>query len=306
MWLKKPNPEIPPLFHHMNERLGNIRAETPDLFPDFSSAKELLAVSDYSNDDGKGSHQVITFFISDFGNAQKFFEAREEFRRNKIDFVRDFQFKKLRTNKDRERLRLLDQFLQTFDSINGIIFTVLVHKDIQYLFGEPCDGLLQKEELGTWRPHIAEKLLRILHFQALFTFGLSSPGQKYLWMTDHDAITDQIDKLGEIAQRIFTQYAHHSFDPFAYAEPLGDLNTPFKDYLSIPDLVGGATLELMYNQHTNYSREIELNTMVQLKTYKILRWMYSTSKNIKHLGCRLYGNAEETNVSFFQLNQRYR
>lgn len=303
MWLKKQNPEIPPIFQHMNERLGIIRTNTPDLFPDLSSAKELFAVSDYSNDDGKDTYQVITFFISDFGNAQKFFDAREEFRHSKIDFVRDFQFKKLRTNKDRERLRLLDQFLETFDSIHGIIVTVLVHKDIEFLFGEPCDSLLESEGLGSWKPHIAEKLLRILHFQALFTFGLSQPNQKYLWMTDRDAITKQMDNLGEIAQRVFNQYAHHSFNPFAYAEPLGDLRSPFKDYLSIPDLVGGAILELMRDQHGVYSRENELNTMVQLKTYKILRWIYPKNKNIKHLGCRLYGAPEAPFISFFQLDK---
>lgn len=301
MCLPKNITEAPSILLHLNERLGHIRDTSPELFPDFSSATELLAVSDYSNDDEKGTYQVITFFISDFSNAQASISMRNDFRRNTIGFEREFQYKKLNQNQDRERLRLLDEFLATFNSINGVIFSVLVHKNIRYLFGRPTHTILNDEGLGKWKPHISEKLLRVLHIQALFIFGLSKPNQTYLWMTDRDAITTQLDTLGKLTQRIFSIYAPFPFSRITYAEPLGTLHDPFKDFLAIPDLVGGAVLELLRNQNDKYSLDIEHQTLVKLKTYKILNWIHSPSKNVKHFGCRIYGDPKAPMVSFFNL-----
>lgn len=300
MWLNIIHPDAPSIIHHLNERLGIIRANSPERFPNLRPAETIFSVSDYSNDDSKDSHQVITFFICDWTGSIYSNILRSNFRQQTVGYEREFQFKKL--NKDRERLRLLEQYLETFDSVNGVVFSVLIHKSIRYLFGKPVHQVLKTEGLGNWKPHIAEKLLRIIHLQALFVYGLSRQGQKYLWMTDRDAITTNLKALGDITQRVFNIYAHHGFSPLGYAEPLGTLRDPFRDYLAIPDLVGGATLELMRNQNLDYDRDIEDKTMVQQKTFKILKWLISKSKKVKHIGCRIYGDAAVPSVSFFDLH----
>ena len=299
-WLESINPDAPVIIRHLSDQLGLLRQRNPSIFPDLRSAETILAISDYSNDDAKDTYQGITFLIVDWLASGYSNILRSNFRSEVLDLKREFQFKKL--NKDTERLRLLSDYLDTFNSLKGIVFTFLVHKNIRYLFAKSPHQVLKKAGLGNWKPHIAEKVLRILHFQALLVYGLSRPGQKYLWMTDRDAITNNIELLGELLQRVFNIYAGHGFSPFGYAEPLGDLSNPYRDYLSVPDLVGGAMLELIRNQHGDYDPDLEGQTLVQEKSAKILKWIATRNSSLKWVGCRIYGTDEEHMVSLFSLS----
>ncbi len=53
--------------------------------------------------------------------------------------------------------------------------------------------MLEAEEIGHWKPEIAEKALRVTHFVSFLTALLAHDGQKIFWMTDNDAMA-QIPK----------------------------------------------------------------------------------------------------------------
>ena len=127
----------PGVISHLNERFGVLLQNKKLEMPDFSAADSILSVSDYAGQDLKkigakyAKYQVLSFIILDWNNAGIWDLTRLAFRIKKLDFERNMEYKKL--NKDKVRFRLLDEFLNIFDSINGIVLTYLIHNDIKYL-----------------------------------------------------------------------------------------------------------------------------------------------------------------------------
>jgi hypothetical protein len=200
------------------------------------------------------------------------------------------QFKKL--NKDKVRMAVLPDFLQAANDINGIAVTFLIHRSIGTLFdfeaGENAATVLASEGYGEWKPDVAEKLLRIVHFQGLFSAALTNPDHRYLWITDRDAITETPDKLarlGEIAGNVINHYCPWKFRAFGYGTEMTDEKThPVNDLLSIPDLIAGAALEYSDSEE-NYGRGAE---QVQPKSDIILRWAADNSTPLRRLFIKIY------------------
>jgi hypothetical protein len=256
--------ECPPIIQRINERLGVIKEKDGSAFPDFSKAETVLSVSDYAGENNAGLWDLV----------------RKAVRYQKLDFTRNMEFKKL--NKDRERRRILKDFLNTFDFINGLSLTYLIHRNIRYLFTQRSPHTVLKHEgLGDWKPHIAEKILRVIHLQALLVCGLTNEKHKFLWLTDTDAITKDIKSLGRIFHRIFNFYSTHSFKVFGYAVPFENPDKTLDDLLAVPDLVAGALLE--YFNQLEESQKENCNFLVQSKSNDILLWLAKENTALKKL-----------------------
>ncbi len=288
-----PNPR-PGIVDHINERLGTLLETGVLELPDFSQAQSVLSVSDYAGEDAKktgrksNTYQVLSFVILDWNNAQMWALARLALRINQLGFVRSMGFKKL--NKDRERLRLLKQFLENFDQLEGLVITYLIHNDIRYLFSDrSMHKYLADEGCGKWKPHVAEKILRVCHLQAPFVFKLTSSNNKFFWLTDRDSITEDMNGLGRILQSVFNIYATHGFTDFAYAQPFIDPTMALDDLLSIPDLVGGAILEYVLRSDMA-ERGLEDGLEIQDKTNLILEWFSNRNSRLKKVTCKIYRN----------------
>ena len=146
---------------------------------------------------------------------------------------------------------------------------------------------LEKNGYGDWKPHIAEKILRVCHLQAFVIDKLTSDGHKFLWLTDRDAITKDIDSLGKIFQDVFSIYATHGFRLFSYAKPFDDSKKRIDDLLSIPDLVAGAVLEY-FHEYDLSEKGIKDKFEVQDKTNKILLWLSNKKSMLKKITCKIY------------------
>lgn len=275
-----------PFIKHLNECFGRVKNLTPSSFPDLSNGESIFSVSDYAGENKDGYYQALSYAIVDWNNAELWDASRLALRYSKLDFVRDFEYKKL--NKDRERKRLLQEFLDATQKLNGLSLTYLIDKNIRYLFSDKSPHtLLENEGLGKWKPHIAEKLLRIVHLQAPVIYYLTNDNHKFLWLTDRDAITEDMESLGKLFYRIFNFYSTHEFKVLAYAQPFSDPSKSINDLLSIPDLIAGSILEY-FNQEKSVEADGKDDELtVQEKTNQILKWLADESSNLRKLVCVL-------------------
>ncbi len=158
----------------------------------------------------------------------------------------------------------------------------------RYLFTEKSPHrFLEENGYGTWKPHIAEKILRVCHLQAPIVDKLTSSKHKFLWLTDRDSITEDIDSLGKIFQNVFNTYATHGFSIFSYAKPFQDSEMRIDDLLSIPDLVAGSVLEY-FHECESADKGIKDNFEIQDKSNRILVWLSNKESKLKKLTCRIY------------------
>lgn len=304
MWVSETNHNMPDVIDHLNERLGVSKEKHPDFFLDMSTSKEIYCFSDYTGDDFRQPYHIINYYIVDWQSTKESYNYRYAFRKKKFGFEREFQFKKL--NKDKERLRLLSDFLNTFESVYGVAFTILVDRDFKYLFtGCSPHKLLFDSGMGDYKPHIAEKILRVLHFQALLIHGLNPNPQSVLWMTDRDAICKNFLKLGELYQSIFDIYTESECKSLYYKQPLGTLKEPYLDFMAIPDLIGGAAMELLRGQSGAFDETKFQKTRVSEKSRKIIQWYAKNSLNFKKVYIRIYPTNGMRGISIFRTQPEF-
>lgn len=294
--------DCPPIIRQLNEILGQMREKDPSQFPDFSKADTVISLSDYAGDDQAGNYDCLSFFLVDFNNAGVWEIFRREFRKNEKYFIGEMQFKKI--NQDKVRQRILSQYLNLFDRINGLSLTFLIHRNVKKLIAESPHVVLEKEGLGKWKPHIAEKLLRAIHFQMPLVYGLTSQKNMFSWLTDRDAITKDQQKLLEIFQRISSIYQTHTFRKFSLAVKFEEksLGLVIEDLMSIPDLVGGAVLEF-HNQIIKEAGIVD-NVKVQSKSSEILKWLANKKTNLKKHVCIIELKDKLWNMRFLNYNPK--
>jgi hypothetical protein len=300
MGLIKLPENTPPFIAHINNRLDILNKKNPFLFPDFSNAGSVFSVSDYSGENKEGYYQALSFLIVDWNNAGLWEAARRALRSFKLDYERNFEYKKL--NKDKERRRLLNEFLHITETLEGLTLTYLIDKKIRYLFTERSPHtILFNSGFGDWKPHIAEKILRIIHLQAPIIYFLTNENHKFLWLTDRDAITKDVKALGNIFQSIFNLYATHKFQSFGYAQPFKDKNKSIDDLLSVPDLVAASILEF-HNRQKDMAFEEKENFEIQEKANEILIWLSEKNTPLKKLVCIIDKQDEALSISFREFN----
>jgi hypothetical protein len=138
-------------------------------------------------------------------------------------------------------------FLRLADTICGILIVVAMSRGKESAF-ESDYPTSRSELLRLWKPHIQEKLLRVLHISGLFCGALSIPDQDVLWIIDQDAIAanvTQLTELTEIFSRISSHYLGHDLGRLKCGATLSDNGTlQLEDLVSIPDLAAGAVAEL--------------------------------------------------------------
>lgn len=298
--------ETPSIIRHLNDRLGVLRDRDARLLPDLGGADTVLCASDYAGEHADPQFQVLSYLFADYNNAALWDAARVALRDGRWKDPSTMQFKKL--NKDKVRMAVLPEFLDAANRINGLAVTLLIHRSIKSMFGFP-DGenaatALAKEGYGDWKPEVAEKLLRIVNFQGLFSAALTKPEHRYLWITDRDAITETPDKLarlGRIFGRVIDHYCPWKFREFGYGTKLLDDKThPVNDLLSIPDLIAGAALEF------NDSREA-LGTgaeQIQEKSDIILRWAADDASPLRRLFIKISPHDGGWGVSVFNFERK--
>jgi hypothetical protein len=124
---------------------------------------------------------------------------------------------------------------------------------------QALDGL----GLGGRKPHIVEKLLRIVHMSAFLTALLAHDGQKIFWMSDHDSICanpEQHHSMMRVFQRVLPIYTRPGvkFPLLGGALPFEPRSLEMNDLLSIADVYAGAIAQYLTRYETMKKEEIVL------------------------------------------------
>ena len=270
--------EFPPFIFNIDKFLRDKCNEGKLILPELRKEGNMSIgiYSDYGGEHQKNHYNTYTFLVCGFNHSYGLKSAMKDIRKKfklgdtEISF-KNFQFGPIQ--------RALESYLNTVNfMVVGLLYTVVVSKDIESLFGVDktnkflLSEILENANLGKWKPKVAEKLLRIVHTIAYLTALLSKEGQRIFWMTDHDAIasnTVQHDFTIKIFQNILPLYTKNKYDLIKGAVPFVEKSIEYLDFLSLADITAGS-IERYFSVKKS---RMEKLVMVKTGAEKVLKWL---------------------------------
>ncbi|MFY9561712.1 MAG: hypothetical protein WAQ52_15875 [Terriglobales bacterium] len=258
-----------------------------DKLPDFSEDERVFVMSDYGGEHKTAAFNTYAFLIASVDKLAVFkreTHALREAHGLNAPF-NEFAYKKLGYGPIG---RALTEYLRISDKyIHGVLVTISVEKCIPSLFGpqkrtaqQGIVDLLSANDLGNWGPHEAEKLLRVCHAIAMFLALLTHSGQKFLWMSDRDAITEDGGvRTFENTQRVFLHalrmYTDNEYEICGFAKPFE--KDPFtSDLLSLADFGAGAIQDVLQSLKAGDVKD-------NMGKRQIIRWLGTSSPFLSKL-----------------------
>lgn len=240
---------------HIHRRLLVMEEAEPSMLSPRFKGETILVASDYGKDPGGQSGSGFshhTFLVVDWEAAGFWLEKRSRLRAsNEWKGVGRFEFKRL--NKA-SVARRLPAFLDLSNYLPGVVVSVVVPTELRDVLGTGCLAK-QISDIGhsSYKPHIAEKLIRavMLPFPWIALHG--NPGNKIFWVSDEDAITKDPQSLGTM----WANSMSFCFDKQLVSPGLAIVGSSsakdlfqddgklMADLLSVPDLFGAAVTELL-------------------------------------------------------------
>lgn len=246
--------------------------------PELRDNESILILSDYGGQHKQAKFKTYTFLICGFDKLGMFFQEMKKLRQqHKLDDpFKEYEYKELRYGPIKRSLERYLEYANTL--VPGFLVNIAIDKQIQSVFGRDLKEtarqlgpVLKENELGEWEGEAIEKVLRICHPIALFLAVLSKPGQKLLWMSDHDVINEDgknrdFSHTQKIFLRVLRIYTENDYDIYGFAKPF-DKSAMTADLLSLTDLSAGAFQDLLKGHY-------ERNTMdVSEQKAEVIRWM---------------------------------
>lgn len=248
--------------------------------PDLRTAETLVLLSDYAGSHVSATHEVYSFLLFSPDSMATWNLGRSRVRETVLGRQRRMSYTGLR---DAKRRAAIPQFLAAADTLNGLIASFVVSKDVGSLFlrtGTAGDQLA--EVVARWKAAVHERLERVFVFASFLLAGLSAPGQNVWWFSDEDEIFPNDERLRD-AVDLFANYSSHFLGHQlghlrigTAALDSGDLQ--LEDLLSIPDLVAGSLAEMARtNQKDGISPLGKIVTppsaLLPRKAHEILAWL---------------------------------
>ena len=217
----------------------------PNLLTDLRCDTDLIVTCDYSGQHKEASHESYSFLVAAKSFTWLWDELRKDTRKKILRDGRRMSFKSLN---DIRRKQALVPLLRSANTIPGLLFTIVVDKQIGSLFKKEIGSTAEPAELLNWHSETLERFLRMSHFGSILLSGLSAPGQNVIWLTDEDDIVANpqriIDGTKAIAN-IASHYMSHDLGHFRYGSTQSDDGSFFiEDIAAIPDLAAGALNEI--------------------------------------------------------------
>ncbi|WZB75511.1 hypothetical protein WJ972_03785 [Achromobacter insuavis] len=200
------------------------------LLPNLRDENSSIAIySDYGGESHNSKYLTYSFLICAWDQTGAFHASmqkiREKFKLNEP--FKEISFKDFRYG---PISRALDDYLKNLSNlVNGLLLTVVIEKSVGSVFGEEeksahqfITKTLGDAGFGSWKPDVAEKILRIVHFPAYLVALLSKPGQNVFWMTDHDSIApteEQHKKVLNLFGNLLPHYCKHELGTISGAVP---------------------------------------------------------------------------------------
>jgi len=287
MWTSSPNRELG-LLTSLNDFIVNLNNKGSFDFPDLSASGKILALSDYGGEHKNSNFYCYSSLIMDFEGISPFSHYITQFRKSFNLEKRKINYKNLNDN---IRFRALYPFLQLSNKINGLLVSVLVHKELITLFKNELDfDKPEFQPLKVWHPKTVEKLLRVITLNAFFIAGLSHPTQDIMWITDQDDIVVDDNKLTIITSlfmKSISPLLNHDMGHLRCGRTNIEKDTMFfEDLCSLPDLVSGALVDYMTLQENNgifpeSNLIIAAPKDIKEKINRIIYWLTNKSSAIR-------------------------
>ena len=287
-----PDQTYPHIINVIEGMLTELHKQHQLLLPMLRESETISVFSDYGGDHKEALFHTYSFLFVEWNNTAFFFdkmaELREKYKLNKP--FKEIEYKQLHYGPINRSLQ--DYLYLANNTVNGLLFNLIVEKIIYSILGpnkketiKEVKTIIEKENLGTYNPHTAEKVLRIIHIIGYFTRLLSKQGQKVFWMTDNDAIIPDINNskgFRELFGNILALYAPSSnyYNLTGYAVPFKKENQgdkPMIDLLSLTDLSAGA----IEHYFTRDKKMAELT--VKEHANKIVMWLALQGIGLKKL-----------------------
>lgn len=244
--------------------------------------KTIAIYSDYGGESKESAFYTYSFLVCGWNHAYAFPEFMDEIREKYGLGKKEISFKDLKYG---PISRSLDEYLTALHNwVPGILVTLVVDKQIKSVFGDKIPDYVIKEisdsGFGEWKPHIIEKLMRVVHCAAYLVALLSKDGQNIYWNTDHDAIVANSIKQNNfinLFNSVLTLYTNNKFARIGYSTPFEERNMRQIDFLSCADLAAGAV------EHYFTKAKKTNNPKIKKGADKILSWLGNDGLSLKKL-----------------------
>lgn len=249
--------------------------------------ESVAAFSDYSGE-GSGKYNTYSVLVCGWNLVGPFHNKMKEIRQKHSLGDKEISFKDFGMG---QVARALPEYLVALNNLVPLLVTLAVDKRLATLFGpEPKASksllveTLEDTGLGSWKPNVAEKLVRIVHLVAFFVGLLTNDGQKIFWMTDHDEISpneEQFKNSLALFQRVLGLYARdgYKFPIIGGAIPFAERSIEMLDLLSVTDVVAGSLEQYLTQKDLAGVEGIQVKPGAD----HVLRWLAHDGIGIKKL-----------------------
>ena len=279
--------EYPWFIRELQRQLQALESRKELLLPNIRNNNDSVAVfSDYGGESADSKYHTYSFLVCAWNQTGYFNQEMEKLRNSNglNDPFKEITFKDFRYGPIK---RSLDKYLANLSNfVNGYLFTVVVEKTLGSIFGsdskETSKHLVETFKdngLGSWKPQVAEKLLRITHFSSYLVALLSRKGQKVVWMTDHDSIAPNSNRFTDtlnLFSNLLNHYCPHELSTIGGAVPFEEKSPMFLDLLSSTDIVAGSIEHYMTR-----SNDIDGEPEIKEEVDKVLCWLTGQGISLK-------------------------
>lgn len=153
---------------------------------------------------------------------------------------------------DGPKKRALVSFLELCNSLNGLILTIIIHKNTRSIYSDELTENLEVR-LGVWKNAVREKFLRLRDFMLLILNGLGRKSQGVVWITDKDEIAAnslQLRTANSILNDTLNKYLDFSIGDFELRTLDADFaDKRFEKLCSLTDLIAGGLVDFVGDYH---------------------------------------------------------
>jgi hypothetical protein len=278
-------------FSQLNSYFENYEKKNPNCFPRLRGCKDIIIASDYSGEHEEVDFSAYSFLMFDWNASEQWSIASSDVRKRFLsEGNREMSYKRLA---DKCRQRALVPFLKAADHINGLVISLLVNKQIGSVLESGGVAHLQQiaPSLANWKEGAVEKLYRIQTFLAFLHAGLCNPEQRTYWLTDNDQIVANPSRHA-VATNMLQCFSRSHFAREICLESIDIVNSmdativgAAKDIASIPDLVGGALVDLWSAANKGLARSssqlIPVPQEIPEKAKTIVKWFQQDDKPLR-------------------------
>ena len=263
------------------EKLQLLHNRGEGLLPDLRAFgnKTVAVFSDYGGEHRGSKFVTYSLLVTGLDLAFPFQDLMKEIRDRYGLESTEIAFKRFREGRMRAAL---PEYLKALNNLlPGLLFTLVVDRQIKSLFGadtrkgrEIVQQQLEDAELGTRKPKVNEKALRVTHLAGMLAGLLAHDGQKVYWMTDDDSIAEGEERARDTLAlfawtlQMYTRQGV-SFDLVSGGTTFEERHTDTLDLLSATDIVAGCLSEYMSRKKGAAGED----TTVKEGSEKVLQWM---------------------------------